>query len=116
RNRHGPALSPAAMFADALKSAAPPMPFPLAPAAAARTSPRGYPQDGSTSPYPPPEAAPHPGPRPRPGGGRKPPAERSAAVRALVGVVIVLVLAAIGGAAWSISPRFRHSATPAPSA
>jgi serine/threonine protein kinase len=114
-NRHGPALSTAAMFADALRSAAPPMPFPLSPAAAARTSPHGYPQDGSTSPYPPPEAAPHPGPRPRPGGGRKPPAERSAAVRALVSVVIVLVLAAVGIAAWSISRSLHHSATPTPS-
>jgi serine/threonine protein kinase len=114
-NRHGPALSTAAMFADALKSAAPPMPFPLSPAAAARPGPRGYQQDGSTSPYPPPEAAPQPGPRPRPGGGRKPAPERSTAVRALVSVVIVLVLAAIGIAAWSISRSLHHSATPAPS-
>jgi serine/threonine protein kinase len=114
-NRHGPALSTAAMFADALASAAPPMPFPLSPAA--RTAQRGYEyqQDGSTSPYPPPEAVPLSGPRPHPGGGRKPPGERSAAVRALVSVVIVLVLAAIGVAAWSISHSMNRSATPAPS-
>jgi serine/threonine protein kinase len=114
-NRHGPALSTAATFADALASAAPPMPFPLSPAA--RTAQRGYAyqQDGSTNPYPPPEAAPLPGPRPHPGGGRKPPAERSAAIRALVSVVIVLVLAAIGIAAWSISHNMHRSATPAPS-
>ena len=31
-NRHGPALSTAAMFADALTSAAPPMPLPVSPA------------------------------------------------------------------------------------
>jgi hypothetical protein len=113
-NRHGPALSTAAMFAEALASAAPPMPFPLSPAAvaAARTPPRGYGYpDGATSPYPPPEAT----PRPRPGGGRKPPAERSAAIRALVSVVILLVLAAIGIAAWSISNSMHRSAAPAPS-
>jgi serine/threonine protein kinase len=114
-SRHGPALSTAAMFADALASAAPPMPFPLAPAAttAARTPPRGYgyQQDRLISPYPPPEAA----PLPRPGGGRKPPAKRSAAIRALVSMVIVLVLAAIGIVAWSISHSMHRSAAPAPS-
>ena len=56
-NRHGPALSTAAMFADALASAAPPVPLPFAPAAApaARTAPHGYgyQPDGSTYPYPP---------------------------------------------------------------
>src|SRR6266699_2462072 len=60
----------------------------------------GYQPDGSTSPYPPPEALPHHGPpqgphpeaRPRPGGGRKPPGERSAAARAVIAIVIVLVL------------------------
>jgi len=118
-NRHGPALSTPAMFADALASAAPPMPFPLAPAvtAAAHTAPRGYgyQPDGATNPYPPPEAPASTRPRPRPGGGRKPPAERSVAVRALVSVVIVLVLAAIGLAAWSISRSLHRSAAPAPS-
>jgi serine/threonine protein kinase len=123
-NRHGPALSTAAMFADALSSAAPPMPFPLSPAAtaAARATPRdyGYRQDGSTSAYSPPGAPPGAPPltrpRPRPGGGRTPPGRgRSAAVRALVSVVIVLVLAAVGVAAWSISRNLHHSAAPAPS-
>ena len=55
-----------------------------------------------------------PGPHPRPGGGRKPPGERSAAARAVIGAVIVLVLAAVGVAAWSISRSLHHSATPAP--
>ena len=55
-----------------------------------------------------------PGPRPRPGGGRKPPGKRSAAVRAVIGAVIVLVLAAVGVAAWSISRSLHHSATPPP--
>jgi hypothetical protein len=125
-NRHGPALSTAASFADALASAAPPMPLPFSTAiTAARPGPPGYgyQPDGSTSPYPPPEAlprhgppqGPHPGPRPRPGGGRKPPGERSAAARAVIAIVIVLVLAAVAVAAWSISRSLGHSPAPAPS-
>jgi len=124
-NRHGPALSTAATFADALASAAPPMPLPFSTAATpARTAPSGYgyQQDGSTSPYPPPEAmprqgqhqGPHPGLHSRPGGGLKPPSERSTAARAVIGVVIVLVLAAIGVAAWSVSRSLHHSPAPAP--
>ncbi len=117
-NRHGPALSTAAMFADALTSAAPPVPIPLAPAvpSAAQTAGHdyGYRLDGSTNPYSPPDAA----PRTRPGGGRaggghKPPSERSAAARAIISVVIVLVLAAVGVAAWSISRGLHRSAGPA---
>ena len=117
-NRHGPALSTAATFADALASAAPPMPLPFAagaaPATRAGRSGYGYRQDGPPGRYPPPEAAPYPGPHPRPGGGRKPPGKRSAAVRAVIGAVIVLVLAAVGVAAWSISRSLHNSATPAP--
>jgi hypothetical protein len=116
-NRHGPALSTAAMFADALASAAPPVPLPFstgaAPATRADRTGYGYQQDGPPGLYPP-EAVPIPGPHPRPGGGRKPPGERSAAARAVVGAVIVLVLAAVGVAAWSISRSLHHSATPAP--
>jgi serine/threonine protein kinase len=113
-NRHGPALSTAVTFADALASAAPPVPSPFATAAtpAPRTAAHGYgyQQDGSTNPYPPPDAA----PRTR-AGGRKPPAERSIAARAIISVVIVLVLAAVGVAAWSISHSLNRSATPTPS-
>ena len=124
-SRHGPALSTAATFAEALASAAPPMPLPFSTAAApARTAAPGYgyQPDGSTSPYPPPDAQPHPGPHPGPrrgrapaGGGRKPPGERSTAARAVIATVIVLVLAAVGVAAWSISRGLHHSPTPAPS-
>jgi hypothetical protein len=121
-NRHGPALSTAATFAEALASAAPPMPLPFSTAAGpAWTAAPGYDYqpDGSTSPYPPPDAPPHPGPHPgpsrRPGGGRKPPGERSTAVRAVIATVIALVLAAVGVAAWSISRGLHHSPTPAPS-
>src|SRR6516165_1109851 len=117
-SRHGPALSTPAMFADALASAAPPMPLPFSPGAAPVTrvdrAGYGYRRDGSSGPYPP-EAVPIPGPHLRPGGGRKPPGRRSSAVRAVIGVVIVLVLAAIGVAAWSVSRSLQHSAAPAPS-
>ena len=112
-NRHGPALSTAAMFAEALTSAAPPMPWPAP--ASARPGPTGtdgygYQLDPSTNPYPPPDAV----PRTRAGGGRKPPAERSAAARAVISVVIVLVLAAVGVAAWSISHGTHGSAAQPP--
>jgi hypothetical protein len=125
-NRHGPALSTAATFAEALASAAPPMPLPFSTVAGpARTAAPGYDYhpDGSTNPYPPQDAPPHPGPYPgphpeprrRPAGGRKPPSERSAAARAVIATVIALVLAAVGVAAWSISRGLQHSPTPAPS-
>src|SRR6185369_9967851 len=125
-SRHGPALSTAATFAEALATAAPPMPLPFSTAAGpARTAAPGYDYhpDGSTNPYPPRDAppqpgsypGPHPGPRRRPGGGRKPPGERSAAARAVIAIVIALVLAAVGVAAWSISRGLHHSPTPAPS-
>src|SRR5712671_658407 len=82
-NRHGPALSTAAMFAEALASAAPPPPLPVSPAAtlAARTAPRGYGYsgDGSTNPYPQPEVPPrHRADR------RMPPRQRSTATRAVI--------------------------------
>jgi len=112
-NRHGPALSTAAMFADALTSAAPP-PLPLPAPAAAPPGPTGthgydYQPYGTAHPYPPDTA------RTRTGGGRKPPAKRSAAARAVIGAVILLVLAAVGVAAWSfsLSPH-RSSAAPPP--
>ncbi len=115
-NRHGPALSTAAMLADALASVAPPVPLPLPPASmsAVRTAApfpggHGYQPGGPTNPYPQTDRA--PGTR---GGSdsRKPPGERSTAARGIIGVVIVLVLAAVGVAAWSISHSLYHSATP----
>ena len=113
-SRHGPALSTAPMFADALASAAPPMPLPFSTGAApvTRADRIGRQQDGRSGPYPP-EAVPIPGPHPRPG-GRKPPGKRSAAVSAVIAIVIVLVLAAAGVAVWSISRNTHHTATPAP--
>ena len=127
-NRHGPALSTAAMFADALASAAPPVPMPLPASPAgtsaglAATSGYGYSPDRSTNSYPPLDAVPHSRPRTRTadggprtrGGGRKPPSERSTAARAVVSVVIVLVLAAVGVAAWSISNSLHRSSAAPP--
>jgi hypothetical protein len=120
-NRHGPALSTAATFADALASAAPPMPLLFSQAIPTRAAPAGYgyQPDGTASRYPPPEAGPNPGSfpgqRPRPGGGRTLRGGRSTTARAVIAVVIVLVLAAVGVAAWSISRNLHHSPTPAPS-
>ena len=113
-NRHGPALSTAAMFADALASVTPPTPLP-APAPPGQTGTRGYDYqpDRSTNPYPPPDAAPRTRTRSA-GGGRKPPAGRSAAARAVLSVVIVLVLAAVGVAVWSLGHSTHGSATPPP--
>jgi hypothetical protein len=118
-NRHGPALSTAAMFADALADAAPPLPLPVSPGAmaalgggTAATHGYGYPPDGTADPYPPPEAAARI-PRPRTGGRRRP-AQRSAAARAMVSVLVVLVLVAIGATAWSVSRSLHRSAVPTP--
>jgi F5/8 type C domain len=122
--RHGPALSTAATFAEALASAAPPMPLPFSTGfTTARIAAPGYDYqaDGSTSPYPPPDAPPHPGPHPGPHKGPhraprpRPGGERSTAARAVIAVVIVLVLTAVGVAAWSISRGMHHSPTPAAS-
>jgi hypothetical protein len=113
-NRHGPALTTAAMFADALTRASPPPALPVSaavpPAAtrAERTAPRGYghPVDGSTNPYPRPEGAPR-----NWADGRMPPRKRPAAARAVITVVVVLVLAAAGVAVWSLT-RGTHKAAP----
>ena len=74
-NRHGPALSTAATFADALTSAAPPMPLPISrvPAARPDRDSRLRIPAGRIRPAVP---ADHAGtaPRTRTGGGRQPPA------------------------------------------
>lgn len=112
-SKHGPALSTPAAFADALTQVAPPVPFaiPAAATAAQQAVPRyeadGYHPDGSTNPYP---VAPATAYGARNGNRRPPPSERSTAMRAIVGLVIVLVLAAIGLAGWSISRSMHHSA------
>ena len=111
-NRHGPPLSTAAMFADALASAAPP-PLPLpAPAPPGLTGTHGYDYqpDGTAHTYPPGTA------RTMTGGARKPAAKRSAAARAGISAVIVLVLAAVGVVAWAFSRSPHHSSAAPPPA
>ena len=119
-SRHGPALSTVTEFADALTEAAPPVPMLLSPATSADPAlATGYLRDNSsTNPYPPAEAAPRPMARPggrHPGGGRKPPAERSAAAKAIVSAVVALVLVAAGVAVWSLTRHTHTSAVPTPS-
>jgi hypothetical protein len=98
-NRQGPALTTTADFADALTSVTPP-PLPL-PSPGYQTSAQNYP-GSTTSPYPEMQAA--------EGYRRRHPAnERSAAARAVVSAVIVLVLAAVGVAAWAISRGLHHT-------
>ncbi len=118
-SRHGPALSTATEFADALAAAAPPVPLlfgPAPPASQTATQGYSYGQDNATNPFPPPEGPPRHRPAGRSSGrGRKPPGGHSTAARAVISVVIVLVLAAVGVAAWSVSRGLHHSPAPAPS-
>ena len=127
-SRHGPPLSTVTEFADALTEAAPPVPLLVAPAPipVSPTLASGYPPDGTANLYQAPETAPRPrtgGGRPggalpgggRPGRGRKRPSEHSAAAKAMVSVVIVLVLAAVGVAIWSVSRSLHHSPASTPS-
>ncbi|MBV9206586.1 MAG: protein kinase family protein, partial [Actinobacteria bacterium] len=116
-SRHGPALTTATMFADALASAAPPVPLQVPPPAA-----RPAPDSRHTPPFAggpayPGGASPYPGPGPaaptRADPIRRPPAEHSTAARAVLSAVIVLVLAAAGVAAWSVS-RSLHREGAAP--
>ncbi len=111
-SRHGPPLTTPAEFADALALVAPPVPLPMLapPASAARTSDLGYSAAGSTNPYPASGTA----MRSHGGGNRRPPGERSTAIRAVISVVVVLVLAAVGVAVWSFSRHPQHAASPNP--
>jgi serine/threonine protein kinase len=109
-SRYGPALSTPAMFADALASVAPPVPMALPPTSAHRTTASGYGRDVSTNPYPTADTD----TRSRPGGSRRLPRQRSTVTRAVVSVVIVILLAAIGVAIWSASHGSHSSASPSP--
>ena len=121
-SRHGPALSTPAMLAEALAEIAPPaslLPLPLpGPVPAAMSLPAARPPaadgafsgGGFTNPYP--TAGPPTGPV-RGRAYRKPLArERSMTTRLLVGALIVIVLAAIGIAGYSISHSLGHGSTP----
>ncbi len=113
-SRYGPALSTPAMFADALASVAPPVPIPFASPSASQATAgtRGYGANGATNPYPAADTAldPHPG-----SGYRRPPSERSAVSRTIIGVVVVLALVVAGVAGWSLTRGSHNSASPSPS-
>jgi hypothetical protein len=115
--RQGPPIVSPGAFADALAGVAPPVPLPEP----APTMPRGsYDQryagqhrDDYAS-YPPNPNDPGTWTLPERGRGgtsyqRRPPAERSAASRAVISVVIVLVLAAVAATAWVISSSLHKS-------
>jgi hypothetical protein len=119
-SRHGPALSTPAMLAEALAQIAPPdsllsllPPASVPPAGsqpADRPSAADFSSSSFTNPYP--AAGPPTGPV-RKRAYRKPLAgERSMTTRLLVGALIVIVLAAIGVAGYSISHGLGHGSTP----
>ena len=110
-SRHGPALSTPATFAEALNTAAPPLPFPVPPAPANGSATRGR-GDGGTNPYLEADTDPR---NWTAGGDRRPGGERSGPVRAIASVAIIIVLAAIGIVAWSLGHKMHHTATPVPS-
>jgi serine/threonine protein kinase len=108
-SRHGPALTTPAMFADALASVAPPVPMTFLPASDSQAT-ASYRRDVSTNPYP----AADTDTRSRSGGGFRPPQPRATVTRAVISVVIVLILAAVGVVVWSASRGSPNSATPTP--
>jgi F5/8 type C domain len=139
-SRHGPALATPAMLAEALTEIAPSSyllslpPAPSRPEASPLPAARppaadgadgtftdgtfggdafgggGFQRSGRTSPYP--AAGPATGPVPG-RAYRKPLAgERSVMTRLFVGVLIIIVLAAIGVAGWSLSHSLHHGSTP----
>jgi serine/threonine protein kinase len=116
-SRHGPALSTAAMLAEALATVAPPeaLPMPAATTASLRApADRGYRPNGPTNPFP----AADPAPRPRSGAPhRRPPADRSSTRAVIVSAVVVIVLVAAGVVGWVLNHRGSppNSAPPAQS-
>jgi serine/threonine protein kinase len=104
-SRHGPALSTAAMLAEALATVAPPDPPPMPTAATASLraqADRGYRPNGPTNPFP----AADPATRPRSGGPRRRPLpDRSSTRAVIVSSVVVVVLIAAGVVGWALSHR-----------
>jgi serine/threonine protein kinase len=109
-SRHGPALSTATAFAEALNSAAPPLPFPV-PAPATSDDYPARQQGTGTNPYLKADAD----PRNWSTGDNRGPAGGRSGLRATISVAIVVVLVAIGVVAWSVSRSMHHTPTPAPS-
>ena len=121
-SRHGPALSTPTMLAEALAEIAPPasllsLPLPgHVPAAVSLPAARPPAADGTfsgsgfTNPYP--TAGPPTGPVPGRAYRKRLARERSVTTRLLVGALIVIVLAALGVAGYSISHSLGHGSTP----
>ena len=104
-SRHGPALSTAAMLAEALANVAPPDPLPMPAAATASLrapADHGYQPNGPANPFP----AAGPATRPRSGAPhRRPPADRSSTRAVIVSAVVVIVLVAAGVVGWALNHR-----------
>jgi serine/threonine protein kinase len=105
-SRHGPALSTAAMLAEALAHVAPPDPPPApAPATTAFRAPadRGHRPNGPTNPFP----ATGPVPRPRTSAPyrRRPAGDRSSTRAVIISAVVVIVLIAAGVVGWTLDHR-----------
>ena len=103
---HGPAPSTPAMLAEELADVTRPVPLP---ALAAPTTSFLAPADGEYRPAGPVSAAPR-----ATASYRRPRGRRSSATSAIIGVVIVLVLAAAGVAGWAFSHRNSPSASAPP--
>ena len=112
-SKYGPALTTPAAFADALATVAPPLP-PPAPAPFEPPRETVYPGPmGATNPYP--TSGTYQGTGHQAGRGyrrRHPASERSTVTRAVVSAVIVLVLAAVGITAWTLSNSMHHGNPP----
>ena len=102
-SRHGPALSTAAMLAEALANAASPDPLPMPAAATASLrapADHGYQPNGPAKPFP--EAG--PATRPRSGAPyRRPPPDRSSTRAVIISAVVVIVLVAAGVVGWALN-------------
>jgi hypothetical protein len=108
-SRHGTPLSTPRALADALTAVAPPVPLPEpAPLAmGGRLASGGFPPPEDTSGWALPETGYRSGTAPY--RARYPVIERSPATRAVISVVIVLVLVAVGTTAWVLSHSLRGS-------
>jgi hypothetical protein len=110
-SRHGPALSTAAMLAEALATVAPPDPLPMSTSATASLrapADHGYRPNGPTNPFP----AADPATRPRSGApnrrlprDRRRPRDRSSTRAVIVSAVVVIVLVAAGIVGWALNHR-----------
>jgi serine/threonine protein kinase len=118
--RQGPPIESPSAFADALTSVAPPVPLPEpAPSMQSNYDQRnydqryGYPHRDDYSSYPPNPNDPGTWSLSNQRGGTYPQPyqapERSAASRAVISVVIVLVLAAVAATAWVVSSNLHKS-------